>query len=151
MMNENIPGKYIHQKNSSHYLELKRNGTYFLFEGSVGVTGTYEVNGTELTISGGESSSSARIQDGVITDAEGDRWIRATEVQQAAAAPVSAGRKPAPAVQSLESRTGSDDPLASMTWLPDILKRDLPWELIEAIVWAALLILLLIRVVNARS
>jgi hypothetical protein len=113
-MNSDIPGKYIRKRNRSHFLELKPDGNYFLFEGSPGVTGRYEVNGDEITIFGEESSSQAKIQDGVITDAEGDKWIRRKPTGQATTAI-------------------DDDPLPSMTWLPAILRRDdFPWELVEA-------------------
>ena len=125
-MKPDILGKYIHKKTGSHYLELKPDETYFLFEGSAGVTGTYEVNGAEITLLGPDSTSTARIQDGVITDAEGDKWVRA------------------------KLKTSSDDPLDSITWLPAILKRDLPWELFEAGGWVIVLVLVSIFVVNAR-
>src|SRR5580692_4624604 len=74
-MNQDIPGKYVHEKTRSHYLELKPDGNCLLFQGSSVVRGKYKVNGTDLTISDAESAPS-KIQDGVITDAEGDRWIR---------------------------------------------------------------------------
>ena len=121
-MEPDILGKYIHKKTRSQYLELKPDGTYFLFEGSAGVTGTYEINDTEITLFGPDSTSQARIQDGVITDAEGDKWLR-----------------PKP-------KTSSEDPLDSITWLPEILKRDLPWELFEAGGWVLVLILVYVFV-----
>ena len=74
-MNQDIPGKYLHEKTGSHYLELKPDGSCLLFQGSAVVRARYKVNGTELSISGAESAPS-KIQDGVITDAEGDRWVR---------------------------------------------------------------------------
>src|SRR5438128_12446264 len=100
-MSQFIPSKYIHKKSRSHFLELKPDGNYFLFEGSEGVTGVYEVNGTEITIFGGDSTSRGKIQDGVIIDSEGERWIRAKDTSAI-----------------------SDDPLASLTWLPAVLRRD---------------------------
>ena len=82
-MNRDIFGKYIHEKSGSHYLELKPDGNYFLFQGSAGVTGTYEVNGAEITIFGAESASQGKIQDGVIIDSEGDKWVRTKATEQA--------------------------------------------------------------------
>ncbi len=109
-MNQDIFGRYIHKKRRSNYIELKPDGNYFLFEGSAGVTGVYEVNGTEITIFGADSTSRGKIQDGVIIDSEGDKWIRPKDASEI-----------------------SDDPLASMSWLPAVLRRDdFPWELIEA-------------------
>jgi|SRR6266850_4817024 len=84
-MNRDIPGKYIHKKTSSHYIELKPDGNYFLFEGSAGVTGAYEVDGSEITIFGAESTLRATIQDGVIIDSEGDEWIRKKAKEEATA------------------------------------------------------------------
>jgi hypothetical protein len=118
-MNSDILGKYIHQKVRSHYIELKPDGTYFLFEGSTSITGTFEVNGSDITIIGAESTSLGKIKKGVIIDSEGDKWVRA---------------KTTPA-------TGND-PLASMTWLPAVLRRDdFPWELVDV---AGLLLLIVV-------
>ena len=119
-MKQDIFGKYVHKKIRSHFIELKPDGNYFLFEGSSGVTGVYEVNGTEITIFGTDSTSRGTIQNGVITDSEGDRWIRAKEKSES-----------------------SDDPLASMSWLPEVLRREeFPWELIEA-GWIVIIFILL--------
>src|SRR2546429_4042669 len=82
-MNRDIFGKYIHENSGSHYLELKPDGNYFLFQGSAGVTGRYEVNGAEITIIGAESASQGKIQDGVIIDSEGDKWVRTKATEQA--------------------------------------------------------------------
>ena len=124
-MNQHIPGRYIHKKTRSHYIELKPDGNYFLFEGLAVVRGTYEVNGSDITIFGTDSASRGKIQDGVIIDSEGEKWIRAKDAAQI-----------------------SDDPLASMTWLPAALRReDFPWELIDAGFILAIFILL----VFARS
>jgi hypothetical protein len=119
-MNQDVFGKYIHKKRRSNYLELRPDGNYFLFEGSSGVTGVYEVNGTEITIFGADSTSRGTIQDGVIVDSEGDKWIRPKVTSEV-----------------------SEDPLASMTWLPAALRReDFPWELIEA-GWIVIIFLVL--------
>jgi hypothetical protein len=70
-----IPGKYIHEKTGSHYIELKPDGSYFLFDGSRGITGTYDVDGSEIKIFVGESASHGQIQNGVIVDDEGEKWV----------------------------------------------------------------------------
>jgi hypothetical protein len=113
-----ISGKYIRKKSRSHYIELKPDGRYFLFDGSTGVSGIYEVDGSDITLAGGESTSRGKIQDGVITDDEGEKWIR----------------KPA--------HSAAEDPLDSMLWLPPVLRRpDFPWELIDAAVIVAIFLL----------
>src|SRR5262249_22570597 len=149
------------------YLELKSDGSYFLFEGFAGVTGTYEINGAEITLFSGDSTSQATIQDGVITDTEGDKWVRAKATQQPATgsskcpncksdlletakfcpncgAVVNAPGKAPIAAQNLTNRTSSEDPLASISWLPAVLKKDLPWELYEAGAWVVVLVVLFI-------
>ena len=44
-----IPGKYIHKKSASHFIELKPDGSYILFDGATTLTGAYEVNVGTLT------------------------------------------------------------------------------------------------------
>jgi len=119
-MNGEIPGKYTHKKNRSHFLELKPDGSYFLSQGSVRYSGRYEVHGDEIAISIGDSTSTARIQNDVITDADGDRWVRAK---------TSAGG------------VIDDDPLPDMTWIPAIFRReDFPWEWIDAAIAVVVLV-----------
>jgi hypothetical protein len=125
-MSQDIPGKYAHKKSRTHYIELKPDGNYVLYEGATVVTGTYAVDGTELTIFGTDSTSRARIQDGVITDSEGDKWIRAKERVAAARGSI------------------DDDPLPSMTWIPAIFRRDdFPWEVMDAVVILLIFVLLM--------
>jgi hypothetical protein len=107
-MNQDIPGKYIRKKTCSHYIELKADGNYLLFEGPAVVTGTYEVQGSDITIFGDESTSRGKIEDGVIVDSEGEKWIRPKD-----------------------ATATSDAPLAFMSWLP-VVREDFPWELIDA-------------------
>lgn len=71
-----ISGKYVHNRNHTHYLELNPDGSCYLFEGSAGVRGRYEVRDGDITIFSPDSTSQARIQSGVITDSEGDTWVR---------------------------------------------------------------------------
>ncbi len=42
---------YVNQDNPSDYLELKPNGTYYLYEEGIGTTGEWEVKGNELRLS----------------------------------------------------------------------------------------------------
>jgi hypothetical protein len=117
-MNQDIPGRYIHKRSRSHYIELKPDGTYILFERGTAITGRYEVSGTDIRIFGLESSSQGKIKNAIIIDDEGEKWIRAG---------------------------ATDDPLASMTWLPAILRRDdFPWELIDIVVVVVIFILVIL-------
>ena len=116
-MNEHIPGRYIHKRSRSHFIDLKPDGYYVLFEGGTPITGSYEVSGTDIKIFGAESTSQGKIQNGIIIDSEGEKWIRTDT---------------------------TDDPLASMTWLPAILRRDdFPWELIDIVVVVGIFLLLM--------
>src|SRR5215470_6429539 len=116
-MNEDIPGKYIHKRSRSNYIELKPDGYYVLFESGTALTGKYEVSGTDIKIFGAESTSQGKIRNGIIIDAEGEKWIRTDT---------------------------TDDPLASMTWLPAILRRDdFPWEWIDIVVVVGIFMLLI--------
>jgi len=116
-MNEDIAGRYTHKRSRSHYIELKPDGYYVLFEGGTPITGRYEVSGTDIKIFGEESTSQGQIKNGIIIDSEGEKWIRAD---------------------------ATDDPLASMTWLPASLRRDdFPWELIDGAVVVIIFILLI--------
>ena len=117
-MNEDIAGRYIRKKSRSHYIELKADGTYFLFEGAAVLSGTYEVEGTEIIIGSAGSSSRGRIQDGVITDSEGDKWVRAKD-----------------------GAASGDEPPAFLSWIP-VLREDIPWELIDIGVILVIFVLL---------
>jgi 4-carboxymuconolactone decarboxylase len=69
-------GKYVHEKSSSYYLELGPSGNFVLFQGSE-VIGTYEVNGTAITLFVARKPiSTAKLEDGWIIDDQGDRWVR---------------------------------------------------------------------------
>jgi 4-carboxymuconolactone decarboxylase len=69
-------GKYVHEKNGSYYLELGPSGNFVLFQGSE-VMGTYEVNGSAITLSVARKPiSTATLEDGWIIDDQGDRWVR---------------------------------------------------------------------------
>ena len=143
-MREDIAGKYSHERSASHYLELNGDGSYVLFEGQSRVTGTYVVNGTELTVFGADSTSKAKIQDGVITDTEGDRWVRSDMRRQVVPAAVKTTQPP----QQVPA-PADDGSLDSITWLPAFLKQELPWELFEAIVAAAALIVVSIATTHS--
>src|SRR6185295_3600898 len=56
--------------------ELGPSGSFVLFQGSE-VMGTYEVNGSAITLFvAGKPLSTAKLEDGWIIDDQGDRWVR---------------------------------------------------------------------------
>src|SRR5215468_10368335 len=116
-MNEDIAGRYTHKRSRSHYIELKPDGYYVLFEGGTPISGRYEVSGTDIKIFDEESTSQSQIKNGILIDSEGEKWIHTD---------------------------ATDNPLASMTWLPASLRRDdFPWELIDGTVVMIIFILLI--------
>src|SRR5215831_12476823 len=116
-MSEDIPGRYIHKKTRTNYIELRPDGTCVLFERGTAISATYEVNGTDIRISGAEATSEGKVRNGIIVDSDGEKWIRTD---------------------------ATDDPLASMTWVPAILRRyDFPWELLDIGVVLVIFILLI--------
>ena len=163
-MDSDIPGKYINEKNGSQYLELKPDGNCFLFTGSAGVTGTYEVDAGEIAIFMGQSTSKGSIQDGVIIDEEGDKWVLA----KAAGQTFTKSRKcpkcnsdvlenakfcsncgavmgaRAGAERQVTKQMTDDEKLASIPWLAALVGKNLPWELYEAIGWVAVLVFILV-------
>jgi hypothetical protein len=163
-MDSDIPGKYINEKNGSQYLELKPDGNCFLFTGSAGVTGTYEVDAGEITLFTGGSTSKGSIQDGVIIDEEGDRWVLAKAAGQASTQSPKCPKcnsdvlenakfcsncgavmgAPAGSARQVTPPATGDEKLASIPWLAKLAGKNLPWELYEAIGWVAVLILLLV-------
>ena len=69
-------GKYVYEKTGSYYLELGPNGNFVLFQGSE-VIGTYEVNGSAITLFVAQKPiSTAKLENGWIVDDQGDRWVR---------------------------------------------------------------------------
>jgi 4-carboxymuconolactone decarboxylase len=71
-------GKYVYEKSGSYYLELEPSGNFVLFQGSE-VLGTYEVNGSTITLFVARKPlSTAKLEDGWIIDDQGGRWIRSS-------------------------------------------------------------------------
>src|SRR5215471_3949367 len=71
-------GKYVHEKSGSYYLELGPSGNFVLFQGSE-VMGTYEVNGTAITLFVARKPiATAKLENGWIIDDQGDRWLRSS-------------------------------------------------------------------------
>src|SRR6266436_3381452 len=72
-----MSGKYVSEKNPKNYVELKSDGTYFLQEGSMGVTGKYEVEGGQITLKTDMGfASRGNIEGKTIIDKDGDRWTK---------------------------------------------------------------------------
>ena len=89
--NKGPSGKYISEKNPKDYLELKSDGTFYIQEGGMGVTGKYEIEGDQITLKMDMGfASRGRIQGKTIIDKDGDRWTEQTDNNKD---PVGAGKK----------------------------------------------------------
>lgn len=70
-------GKYARERNTTDYLELRRDGTYIVFQGSRGFTGKYEIQGGEIILKTDQGfAQRGKIDGEVIVDPEGERWVR---------------------------------------------------------------------------
>ena len=72
-----MTGKYISEDNPDDYMELKSNGTFYSEEEGIGFSGSYDVNGNELTLSLAIGfATKVRIEGDVIIDEDRERWVR---------------------------------------------------------------------------
>jgi alkylhydroperoxidase/carboxymuconolactone decarboxylase family protein YurZ len=106
-------GKFVHEKSGSYYLDLGPGGDFVLFQDSE-VKGTYTLSGGVITLFvAGKPISTARLEDGWISDDQGDRWNRASAppiappVAQPIAPPVAQPITPPPAVRQDEPVSGA--------------------------------------------
>jgi LemA protein len=75
--NKGISGKYVSEKNPKDYIELDPDGSFFIQEGKVGVTGKYEVKGTRITLKTDQGfASRATLEGNSLIDKDGERWIK---------------------------------------------------------------------------
>lgn len=72
-----VSGTYVNKDNPSEYLELKREGTFYLKEMGIGVTGKYEVKGDEITLFLPMGlAAKGEIKGNTIIDEEGKIWVK---------------------------------------------------------------------------
>lgn len=73
-------GKYVSEENPNDYLELRRDGSFFLQEEGVTLEGKYRVDGDEITLSmsflGLSVPTKGRIVGNVIIDKDGEKWVK---------------------------------------------------------------------------
>ena len=75
----NVAGRYASEENSSNYLELRTDGTFYLSEDSLEIDGTYELRGSEIILALPLGlSSKATIRGDTLIDDDGERWSRAS-------------------------------------------------------------------------
>lgn len=69
--------KYLSEKNSANYLELKPDGTFLLNQNGAEATGEYKASGDVLMLkmAGGKERTIALYGDAIVDD-EGEKWIK---------------------------------------------------------------------------
>lgn len=72
-----IVGTYVSEKGTHKYLELRKDGTFFLQEGA-GFHGKYQVNGKTITFESAamDEKPTATIEGKIIVDSDGERWTK---------------------------------------------------------------------------
>ncbi|HEV3038657.1 MAG TPA: hypothetical protein VHA33_12855 [Candidatus Angelobacter sp.] len=75
---KNIAGTYVQQRDRKEYLELRGDGTFFLRERGVGVSGHYRVDGevVTLTLDGSGRAIQVKLQGGTLVDDGGQLWVK---------------------------------------------------------------------------
>lgn len=70
--------KFYNPLNKDYYLELNDDGTFFLKDLNMNVSGRYEISGSTITLKPGQglSTKKGRIEGNIITDPDGEKWIR---------------------------------------------------------------------------
>ena len=76
-----VAGTYVNQGNSSEYLELDKDGTFYLKEAGMGFTGRWEIvnNVIRLHLAEIGLTMEARVEGVSIIDNEGKTWVREGE------------------------------------------------------------------------
>lgn len=78
---EGVHGTYVNEDDPSEYLELDKDGSFFLKEMGVGYSGEWEIEDDTITFHIGEMGLAARatVEDGRIVDEEGKVWVKEGE------------------------------------------------------------------------
>ena len=71
-----IAGTYVNQDGSGDYLELRNDGTYYLEEEGLKITGDWEAEGNELSLSWMGFWVTCTIDGNDIVDGEGEVWVK---------------------------------------------------------------------------
>ena len=70
-------GTYANEQSPSDFMELRRDGTFYVEEEGVGYSGEYRIDGDVLTLTlASGMAARGQLDDGTIVDDEGERWVR---------------------------------------------------------------------------
>ncbi len=69
-------GVYISESDPQHYIEIRENGTFDMEIERGFTSGSCMVENGELLLSAGSFADTMEISDGVITDSEGNRFLK---------------------------------------------------------------------------
>jgi hypothetical protein len=80
-----VSGTYVNKDNPSEYLELKRDGTFYLKEMGMGFTGEYEIKGDKITLYLPLGlAAKGEIRGDIIIDEEGKIWVKKGKTETSA-------------------------------------------------------------------
>lgn len=71
-----VSGTYVNEDNPDEYLELNEDGTFYLKEYGISVTGEWEVKGDELRLSWMGFVVTGQIKGNKIYDQDGKVWVK---------------------------------------------------------------------------
>lgn len=71
-----ICGTYVNQDNPEEYLELDEDGTFYLKEYGMSLTGEWEIRGDELRLSWMGMVVTGQIKGNRLIDNEGKVWVK---------------------------------------------------------------------------
>lgn len=78
--NGRVAGKYVNVDDSTEYLELHDDGTYYLLEFATEFTGTWQVEGETLTLTFDDMpaniTAKGTINGNTIVDQDGKTWVK---------------------------------------------------------------------------
>lgn len=71
-------GKYVSQSKPSDFLELKADGTFYMGDKAIGVTGTWKINGNTVTLTFDALpiATQATLEGDTLTDPDGIEWVK---------------------------------------------------------------------------
>lgn len=70
--------KYYNEHNNSYYMELKDDGTFYVKDMYVDVSGRYQISGSTITLTPGAGlpPKKGKMDGNTITDPDGEKWVK---------------------------------------------------------------------------
>jgi hypothetical protein len=72
-----ISGTYVSEKNEKNFMELKTNGSFYVHENGMGMAGSYEIDGDQITLKTDMGfASRGKVDGNTLIDDDGERWTK---------------------------------------------------------------------------